>query len=294
MLHPQTAERLPALLMICALAVVGIVIAATGVAPTRVSAQELLGAERDPGESAFIAGHRGGAAIAPENTLPAVRAAVARGFDYVEVDLALTVDGHAVLMHDATVDRTTDGTGRLADLTLAQVRELDAGSWLSDEFTGTRVPSADELLDVLVAGHTRAILDLKGVWTADAASALVDAVTARGLERRVAVASFDARTLAHIQARSSVISRLVILKKLPADVTEAALQVGARGVVVDRRALVQRPEVVDELHAASLRVVVYTLNSDRQWDAVTGLGVDGIVTDEPALLDEWQRGAAAG
>lgn len=293
MLHPQTAERLPALMLICALAIVGTVIAAVGVTPARVTAGELLGTERAPGETAFIAGHRGGSAAAPENTLPAVRAAIARGFDYVEVDLTLTADGHAVLMHDATVDRTTDGTGRVADLTFAQVRALDAGAWFGAEFTGTRVPSADELLDVLEGSHVRAILDLKGVWTADAASALVDAVTARGLERRIAVASFDARTLAYVQARSSVVSRLVILKKLPADVTEAALEVGARGVVVDRRALARRPDVVDELHAAALRVIVYTLNTDKQWGAVTTLGVDGIVTDEPALLDSWQRGSAS-
>ena len=91
-----------------------------------------------------------------------------------------------------------------------------------------------------------------------------------------------------------MVARLAILRRLPPDVVEAARQAGVRGVVVDRKALEKDPELVDRLHRADLRVVVYTLNSDRQWDAVTGLGVDGIVTDEPALLDEWQRGAAAG
>ena len=72
-----------------------------------------------PGDAAFIASHRGGGATAPENTLPAITAALAAGFDYVEVDVALTADRQPVLMHDATVDRTTDGHGRLAALTLA-------------------------------------------------------------------------------------------------------------------------------------------------------------------------------
>lgn len=289
----RTADRLPALLIVCALALVSVVIAAAGVTPARVTAQELLGAARDPGEEAFIASHRGGSASAPENTLPAVRSALAQGFDYVEIDLALTADGHAVLMHDATVDRTTNGTGRVAELTLAQVRALDAGVSFSPEFAGTPVPTSDEALDLLEELNGRAILDLKGEWTADAASALIDAVSARGLERRVAVASFDARTLAHVEARSSVVTRLAILKQLPDDVAEAALQVGARGIVVDRRALTERPEVVDELHAKGLRVIVYTLNTDRQWGAVTRLGVDGIVTDDPGMLDSWQRGLAS-
>lgn len=289
----RTAERLPALLIVCALALISAVIAAVGVTPARVTAAELLGAARDPGEPAFIASHRGGGATAPENTLPAIRAAIAHGFDYVEVDLALTADGHVVLMHDATVDRTTDGTGRVADLTLAQVRALDAGGWFAPEFVGTRVPTGDELLEVLEATRGRAILDLKGIWTAAAATALVDDVRGRGLERRVAVASFDARTLAYVEARSSVVTRLSILKRLPADVVEAALQVRARGIVVDRRALAARPEIVDDLHEAGLRVIVYTLNDDRQFDAVTELGVDGIVTDDPHLLGDWQRGLAS-
>ncbi|WP_448263094.1 glycerophosphodiester phosphodiesterase [Microbacterium aurum] len=129
--------------------------------------------------------------MAPENTLPAVRAALVSGFDYVEVDLAHTADGVPVLMHDRTVNRTTDGTGPLAALTLA------------------------------------------------------------------------------------------------------ALGVGARGLVVDRSALKAHPDAVDDLHAAGLRVVAYTLNSDRQWDAATTLGVDGIVTDDPGLLENWQRGLAS-
>ncbi|MGL4256352.1 MAG: glycerophosphodiester phosphodiesterase [Microbacterium sp.] len=72
----------------------------------------------------------------------------------------------------------------------------------------------------------------------------------------------------------------------------AAEQAGVRGIVVSRKAVLERPEVVDEIHAAGGRVVVYTLNDDTQWDAVTALGVDGIVTDDPRLLSEWQSAYA--
>ncbi|MET0780433.1 MAG: glycerophosphodiester phosphodiesterase family protein [Microbacterium sp.] len=285
-------NRLQALFIVCVLAIASLIIAFIGATPARVSATELLGATRAAGEEAFIASHRGGGATAPENTLPAISAALAAGFDYVEVDVALTSDRHPVLMHDATVDRTTDGHGRLSSLTLAQVQELDAGSWFHEQYAGTRVPTFAEFLDVLEASGHRAIVELKGEWDAAAVEAVVAEVAARNLERRIAVSSFDAGTLAMAGAASSVLPRLFILRQLPEDVVRAATEATVRGIVVDRRALLDRPEVVDELHAAGIRVVVYTLNSDTQWDAVTALGVDGIVTDDPATLSMWQQGVA--
>ncbi len=285
-------DRIHALSVMCLLATASIVIAFLGATPARVSSHELMGAERTPGEAAFIASHRGGAATAPENTLPAITAALAGGFEYVEVDVALTADRQPVLMHDATVDRTTNGHGRLATLTLAQVRALDAGAWFGSAYAGTLVPTFDEFLDVLVDADGRAIVELKGGWDAATVGAAVDAVAARGLQRRIVFASFDARTLALAADRSDVLSRLLILKQLPSDVVSAVAEAGARGVVVSRKAVLARPGIVEELHAAGARVVVYTLNSDTQWDAVTALGVDGIVTDDPHTLSEWQSAFA--
>lgn len=285
-------DRLQALMIVCVLAVASLIIAFLGATPARVSATELLGETRAAGDEAFIASHRGGGATAPENTLPAISAALAAGFDYVEVDVALTADRHPVLMHDATVDRTTDGHGRLSTLTLAEVQALDAGSWFDAEYAGTRVPTFAEFLDVLDASGHRALIELKGEWDAAAVDSAVAELTARGLERRVAVSSFDARTLAMAGAASTVLPRLFILRHLPEDVVRAATEAAVRGLIVDRRAVLERPEVVDELHAAGIRVVVYTLNSDTQWDEVTALGVDGIVTDDPATLSLWQQSVA--
>ncbi|WP_342000567.1 hypothetical protein MRBLWH7_001411 [Microbacterium sp. LWH7-1.2] len=296
---PQSAasdrarDRIHALSVMCVLAIASLVIAFLGATPARVSSRELMGDERTPGEPAFIASHRGGAATAPENTLPAITAALAGGFDYVEVDVALTADRHPVLMHDKTVDRTTDGHGRLASLTLAEVKALDAGSWFDRTYAGTPVPTWVEFLDTLVATDDgRAIVEMKGEWDAPAVDAAVAEVAARGLERRIVFASFDARTLALAAAGSDVLSRLLILKQLPSDVVSAVAEAGARGVVVNRKAVLARPGIVDELHAAGARVVVYTLNDDSQWDEVTALGVDGIVTDDPHTLSEWQSAYA--
>ncbi|WP_169581471.1 MULTISPECIES: glycerophosphodiester phosphodiesterase family protein [Microbacterium] len=288
----RARDRTHALLVVCVLALASLVIAFLGASPARVSATELLGDPRTPGDAAFIASHRGGAASAPENTLPAVSAALAGGFDYVEVDVALTADGHPVLMHDPKVDRTTNGSGRLAELTLAQVRTLDAGSWFDASFAGTQVPTLAEFLDLLADTDGRAIIELKGVWDAAAVDQAMSDIAARTLERRVALASFDARTLALCASRNEVVSRLLILKHLPRDVVTAVEEAGVRGVIVNRKAVLAKPEVVDQLHAAGARVVVYTLNRDVQWDAVTSLGVDGIVTDDPLTLSEWQRVSA--
>lgn len=285
-------ERIHALLIVCVLAVASmLVIALAGVAPARATASQMLGDVRGPGERALIAAHRGGGAVAPENTLPAIERALRAGYEYVEVDLALSLDGHAVLMHDKTVDRTTDGHGKVADLTLAQLRELDAGSWFHAGYAGTPVPTADEFLDLLVAEGGRALLDLKGRWDAGAVAKLAAGLSARGLTERVIVAGFDARTLAALVAEAPELSRMATLRTLPPDVVEAARQFGVSGVIVDRREVARHPEIVEELHDAGLRIVVYTLNSDRQWGEVTDLGVDGIVTDDPVTLDAWQRDA---
>ncbi|MHC2999237.1 glycerophosphodiester phosphodiesterase [Microbacterium sp. HJ5] len=284
----RARDRIHALLVVCVLAAASLVIAFLGATPARVSATELLGDPRTPGDAALITSHRGGGATAPENTLPAIEAALAVGDGYVEVDVALTADGHPVLMHDKKVDRTTDGTGRLASLTLAEVRALDAGSWFDPAFRGTRVPTLQEFLDVLDESGGRAIVELKGVWDAASVDRALAEVHARDLERRIALASFDARTLALSAASSEVVSRLLVLKHLPQDVVTAVEQAGVRGIIVDRKAVLARPEVVDELHAVGARVFVYTLNKDAQWDAVTALGVDGIVTDDPRTLSEWQ------
>jgi len=288
----RTRDPLPALLIVCVLAVASLVIAVIGVTPARVSATELLGATRAPGGEAFIASHRGGGASAPENTLPAISAALAAGFPYVEVDVALTADREPVLMHDATVDRTTDGAGRLDELTLADVLSLDAGGWFDARYSGTRVPTFAQFLDVLAASKQRAIVELKGVWDDAAVAGAVRAVTQRDLESRIVLASFDARSLALAASASPVISRLFILRHLPSDVVRTVQEAKVKGIVVDRRAVLERPGIVDELHAADIRVVVYTLNDDKQWHEVTALGVDGIVTDDPATLSRWQQSLA--
>jgi glycerophosphoryl diester phosphodiesterase len=105
-------------------------------------------------------GHRGAAHYAPENTLPSIAKAVELGFDYIELDVRFTRDGVPVLMHDKTIDRTTNGSGDIASLTLDEVKQLDAGSWFADEFAGTTVPTLREALE-LIDGQACVFWDAK-------------------------------------------------------------------------------------------------------------------------------------
>src|SRR5579871_7007541 len=95
-----------------------------------------------------VLGHRGGRALAPENTLAAFRNAIKLGIDYVEVDVRATKDGHLVIMHDRTVDRTTNGTGAVKDLDFAAIRALDAGIKFDPRYAGEKVPTLDEVLEL--------------------------------------------------------------------------------------------------------------------------------------------------
>lgn len=109
----------------------------------------LLALHPGPGEGTHACAHRGDLAAAPENTLPAIISAVEKGAHQIEFDVHMTSDGHLVIIHDATVDRTTNGSGAVADMRFEEIRALDAGSWFGPEFAGTRVPTLREVLEVI-------------------------------------------------------------------------------------------------------------------------------------------------
>src|SRR5262245_51727578 len=181
-------------------------------------ATNMMGALRAPGEAAFVAGHRGDRSVAPENTLPALQAALDGPLDFVETDVQLSLDGQPVIIHDETLDRTTDGSGPVAALTLAQLKALDAGSWYAPEFAGTRIPTFDEFLDVLAAAPTKkAMVELKGYWARSDITGLLDGVYARGVQDRIVFASFDLSTIENLRGVASAFPRVIIRRDLPAD-----------------------------------------------------------------------------
>ena len=255
----------------------------------------MIGTLRSPGEPAFIAGHRGDRSAAPENTIPAFQAAFAGGLEFIETDVQLTSDGFPVLLHDPTVDRTTDGTGAIGDLTLAEVEALDAGSWYGKEFTGTRIPQLGEFLDLLAATpHKKAIIELKEFWTRDDIRGILDQIFRRGVQNRVVFASFNFGTIENAGDEAAAIPRIIIRRELPANPVRLADFYGAIAIMTSPRSLERYPDAVAAMHDAGFGVLLYTLNSEKRWDEALSYGVDGIVTDEPSALDDWIAQTAPG
>ncbi|EFL04161.1 glycerophosphoryl diester phosphodiesterase [Streptomyces sp. SPB78] len=188
----------------------------------------------------FLAiGHRGVMGVEPENTLRSFVRAEREGVDLVELDLHLSKDGALVVMHDAEVDRTTDGSGRIAEQTLAELRALDAG-------LGERVPVFEEALDALRGPLQAEIKDVA------AAQALADVMHARGLVERVEVISFHDEALVEISRLVSGVRTCLVASRFGPEVVERATVCGAMGLVLNIRRLTV--ETVERAREAGLRV----------------------------------------
>ncbi|GAA3746953.1 glycerophosphodiester phosphodiesterase family protein [Leifsonia bigeumensis] len=266
---------------------------------SKVEASGWFGGLRSPGEAAFIAGHRGDRTIAPENTMPALQAALDGPMGFVETDIQLTKDRVPVLMHDTWVDRTTNGEGRVGDLTLAQLQALDAGAWFSPEFAGTRVPTLESLLSALQASEAagagkKALLEFKGFWTTDEVRIVVDLIRQYAVARLVILSSFDPVTLQHVEEVDGTIPRAIITAKLPSDPVRLARLYGAIAIITSQAAVEADRWVVDRIHRAGLGIILYTLNTKERWSSALDLGVDGIITDRPDRLGTWMSAKVTG
>ena len=242
----------------------------------------------------MLIAHRGGAALRPENTLPAFRDAVHRWeADMLELDLRTTRDGEVVVLHDATVDRTTDGVGPVREMTWKEVAQLDAGFRFRDlsgrrswQGRGVGIPRFEDVLEALP--ETRIIAEVK---TREAAKPFVEVVRRHRAHRRVlmATAEDDARAGRHGYPGPSSASRTQIrlfmllhrtaFGPLYTPATDA-LQIPdsweGRQVASDR--------VVAKAHARNIPVHVWTVNAEEDMERLLDWGVDGILTDRPDRL----------
>ncbi len=247
---------------------------------------------RSPGETGAIIAHRGDSLAAPENTMPAFISSIAGGADYLELDIRLSKDGIPVVIHDRTVDRTTDGTGVVAEMTLDAMRALDAGSWLSDSFANTRIPTLDDVLSLTRGKDIRVVVEYKGTWSKDAVRMTVDMIEAAGLADTALVQSFSEKTVARIAAAAPRLSLALLTDDLDASTIATAASLGAHAV--NPRAATARG--VELAHRAGLGVFVWTQDDRAQWEELTAMGVDGIITNRPDALRDWvqERAKAPG
>jgi glycerophosphoryl diester phosphodiesterase len=238
-----------------------------------------------------VSAHRGASARAPENTLVALDAAWRAGATLAEIDVQLTRDGHVVLMHDPTVDRTTTGRGYLKDLTLGEVRALDAGAWFGPEFRGERVPT---LGDVLVWARDKLVLlvELKNVPfrelpLVERTIALVDELRAEG---HVVLGGFDHPVLRDIKHRRPGWPLEMMYNARLADPVGAARAAGAALVSLEPEFVL--PEDIQLLHEAEVAVLT-TLDRPDDARRLLSWGVDALESGDPAMVIAAIRAAGA-
>jgi len=230
----------------------------------------------------LVFAHRGASGSAPENTMAAFEAARAAGADGIELDVTCCASGEVVVIHDDTVDRTTNGSGAVATMPLATLRALDAGSWFGPQFAGERVPLLAEVLDAL-GGVLRINIEIKAhtVHSGGIEGEVAALVRARGLRESVLISSFSLTCLRRMQAAAPELQRGLLLAP------RAGMPLAwawARRVAAD--ALHPAAAGIDDgwvRRAAErgYRVNVWTVNDPAEMRRMVAAGVDGIITDCP-------------
>lgn len=243
--------------------------------------------QRDAGVG--IIAHRGAAALAPENTLAAFRISLSQRVDFVETDVQLTADGVPVLMHDPKLDRTTNGTGALAEHSFDQVRSLDAGGWFSSEFAGEPVPTLEEFVELLAPTVTNAFVELKGPWPADKIGEVVELLREQRLAKRLVLTSFEREALEVVRDIAPEFAVVLLTRDLDAATIDYAIDLQVSAVCARDKLFADHPDSITQFHEAGIGVIAYTLNTKKQWRKAQKLGVDFYVTDDPPALAEWRE-----
>lgn len=233
-----------------------------------------------------VIGHRGAVGHAPENTLVGIRKAAELGATWVEFDVALTKDDVPVLMHDDTVDRTTDGSGNLANMTLQDVRTLDAGRWFSDAFAGERIPTLTETIRLLEALGLGANVEIKP--TPGRANE-----TGRIVARQVAdewpnslrapvFSSFQVDALEAAQQAAPAIPRGWLMRRPGKDWKGQAKALDCLSIHCNHRSLDSK--IASEIRAAGYHLLAYTVNDAKRALKLFEWGVESVFSDYPERI----------
>ncbi len=218
--------------------------------------------------SLLCIGHRGAKGHLPENTLPSFEKAISLGCPWIELDVHL-VENELVVMHDRTVDRTTNGSGKLKEMTLSEVRKLDAGD-------GAQVPLLSEVM-ALARGRAKINIELKGRGTAEAVSGVLDAACNDGWDPQdFLISSFWHEELSKADKRYH---RGVLYEKLPADPWDEVAALEGWSINLDKDAVTE--SIVRQAHDRGYPVLVYTVNEPADIARVIACGVDGVFSDYP-------------
>jgi glycerophosphoryl diester phosphodiesterase len=223
--------------------------------------------------------HRGASGTFPENTLSAFRAAIAAGADMCELDVQLTRDAAVVVIHDETVNRTTDGAGEVAALTLEEIQRLDAGAkFKGGKVKGERIPTLDEVFAV-TSGKCGLNIELKGGGVEAQVAAIMQA---RNAFADSIVSSFNWDYLKKIQTLHFNIRIALLAEEKPVDLMMNA--VAMRAHAINPRWDMVTADLCRAAHERGLKVYTWTVDADARMRALAECGVDGIMTNYPERL----------
>lgn len=237
----------------------------------------------------LIIAHRGASGNAPENTLASVRLALEQKADMIEIDVFLSKDDQIVVMHDQKVDRTTNGQGYIENLTLKEVKQLDAGSWFAKTFKGEKIPTLPEVLHV-VEGKAKLLIEIKksGREIAQKVATLIHQQKASSW---CVIQSFDPLVIENLNAMKSTIEKhQLVIGNLPLLLPYHYNKRLSSGNIYQYRTvqsinpmyLFTTKKVVDKIHQQKQKVVVWTVNQSQDMERLLKMGVDGLITNYPA------------
>lgn len=234
----------------------------------------------------LIFAHRGARRVAPENTLPAFAAALDMGADGVELDVHLSADGHLVVIHDFSVDKTTDGRGVVAQMTAAELQRLDAGSHFSAAFAGASIPRLEEVLDLL-RDRCRINIEIKSMdpYARDASDRVAAIIRERNLYEQVIVSSFNPITLIKMRHLDPAIALGVLYD----DTMPTFFRQVWAGPPISPQAQHPQHGLVDAGYMQWARncgaqVNTWTVNEPAEARRLAALGVHTLITDVPDVL----------
>jgi glycerophosphoryl diester phosphodiesterase len=223
--------------------------------------------------------HRGNSGLAPENTLAAFALALNTRAEWIELDVHLSADGEVVVMHDATVDRCTNGSGAIAEMTMAELKALDAGSWFGAAFAGETVPTLAEVV-ALVGDRLRLDVEIKSTATPLSSLKVVQVLADGGVLAQSMISSFGLEALLEAR-RYWPEGRLALITDRAADL-EIALEHSLPWLNITY------PEADEALarraHEAGVRITIWTMDDPARWAHFAGLGVDIVCTNVPHLM----------
>jgi len=226
-----------------------------------------------------VIAHRGAPREAPENTIAAFQRALEAGADWVELDIRKTLDKRAVVIHDATVNRTTDGRGRICEMSEGEITSLDAGSWFSDQFAGERVPTLDKALEWAKSTGIRLNVELKDKGIEELT---IDSVRNHGMLEQVVISSFSINSLWKIRKieHNARIAPIVIafpkLGFLAFELAPEFIHLWV-GYAMTRR-------IVDRANTYNILTNAWIVDNFRLLTRAARRGVNGIITNEVSLI----------